>query len=233
MLWPHFTRCAALLIVLAMPQLAAAQQPQLAPPALGVSRGSSPSLSGPWQQTLQAFNQWAAVQQIYTPQQISNMRRQMLEKATGLSPQESEQFRGEVEAKLHVLMSAEARDARKWLTETLAVASDSYAAKVRAGLPDVVHESASQLQADLTAFENREASVKQYQQGMQQMRERQIKAIEDDARQQAEASAQARATNNSNYNPFPGGGTVNAYDRYRSPYRPYYPISPFGNRFWW
>jgi len=124
-----------------------------------------------------------------------------------------------VNAKLHILLSAEARDARKWLTDTLSVASDSYAKKVRAQLPDVANESPRKLQADLDAFEAREANVKQFNQGMQQARQLEVKSIEEDNRRQAEANAQAHV--GTNYSPAYGGTAIGGpgayYPRYRSP----------------
>src|SRR5262245_25435581 len=150
MLTSRFVHLIAVVVILieAGAAIPAAAQPR-------PERGGSParSLSDAWQQTLHGFDEWADVQQIYTPQQVAEMRRKVVDNASSLAPAESDQFRGEINAKLHVLLSAEARDARKWLNETLAVASDSYAKKVRAQLPDVAHESASQLQADLDAFE--------------------------------------------------------------------------------
>jgi hypothetical protein len=210
----------------------AAQPPQWFPPGSNLA-GRSSLVSEPWQQTLRGFDEWSQVQQVYMPQQIAEMRRKILEKASSLSAAESERFRGEINAKLHVLMSAEARDARKWLADTLAVASDSYAEKVRAKLPDITKESARQLQADLDAFEARESNVKQYQQGLQETRKLAVRELEEDARGQAEANAQAHV--GTNFNPAPGGtaiGGPGAYQRYRSPYGPTLPYG-IGFRFWW
>ena len=162
------------------------------------------------------------------------MRGKILDKIVSLPTEDSERFRDEVNAKLHVMMSAEARDARKWLNDTLAVASDSYAAKIRAKLPDVVKESPNELQADLDKFEARESNVKQYEKGMQETRQMQIKSLEEDARRQAAANANARAA--STYNPAPGGATSRAprtYQRYSSPYGPTSPYSiGLGYRYW-
>jgi len=211
---------------------AAAQSPQSPLPRGGATDGSTTAIGGPWQQTLRAFDEWAQIQQTYTAEQITDMRRRMLEKAVSATPAVSEQFRAEINAKLQLLMGAEARDARRWLAATLAVASDSYAQKVRAQLPDVTKDSPAQLQAALDAFEARETTMKQYQQGLDQTRQMQIRAIQDSERRQAEANAQAHV--GSNYNPAPGGapsGVPNANLRYYSPYRPIIPYG-FGLRYW-
>jgi hypothetical protein len=227
----YFALISALLLVSAVATPLAAQPPQSVSPGSSLA-ASSNVLSESWQETLRGFDEWSRVQQVYLPQQIVEMRRKMLDKATSLSPAESERFRGEISAKLHVLMSAEARDARKWLADTLAVASDSYAEKIRAKLPDITKESARQLQADLDAFEARESNVKQYQKGLQETRQMAIRELDEEARRQAESNAQAHV--GTNYNPAPGGAAIGgpgAYGRYVSPYGPTLPYG-FGLRFW-
>jgi len=222
----------AALIAIATAIPTAAQQPRSARPA--DEHVNSPSLSEPWQQTLRDFDEWAQIQRLYTEQQVAEMREKILEKVADLPPEDSDRFRDEVNAKLHVMLSAEARDARKWLTDTLAVASDSYAKKVRAKMPDVVKESSSDLAADLDRFGSRQTNVKQYQQGMQKTREMQIKSLEENARRQAEANAKARE--GSVYNPAPGGASrrePRTIYRYQSPYGPTSPYSiNSAYRFW-
>jgi hypothetical protein len=166
---------------------------------------TAPSPTGPqWAQVLQLFDEWAAVQQIYTPEQVRQWRTQILGKASSLPAPDAAAFAADLSAKLQVMLSAEARDARKWLAETLAVASDSYAKEVKAGLPDPRTMTAGQIQARLDAFENREANVKQVEASLQKTRQMQIKAIEAD--QQAQAAANAAAWQGSDsvgssYNP--------------------------------
>src|SRR4249919_561373 len=108
-----------------------AQQPR------ATRAGNEPSASGnssyasdPWHQTLHDFDEWTQIQRLYSKQQVTEMRGKILDKIVSLPTEDSERFRDEINAKLHVMMSAEARDARKWLNDTLAVASDSYAAKI-------------------------------------------------------------------------------------------------------
>jgi len=73
---------------------------------------------------MQQFDEWAAVQQIYTPDQVRQWRAQILSKASSLPAADGQRFAVDLNAKLQVMLGAEARDARKWLAETLVSALD-------------------------------------------------------------------------------------------------------------
>jgi hypothetical protein len=192
---------------------------------------SPPSASPPsaeWQATLQLFDQWAAVQQTYPPEHVAQMRQQLLDQARTLPAAAASALRETMDAKLHVLLSTEARDARKWLAETLAVAAPAYAKQVRAKIPDYMTESPAQIQAQLDAFEAREANQRQVSTALQKTREMQIKNIEEAERRQAEANLQATA--GGYYNPaYPAGG----YGYYGKPYSYGRYVSPYGPPLGW
>jgi len=211
------------IVLVCAPQLLA--QPPLLKPA-----SAAATADGQWPHVLQLFDEWAAVQQIYTPEQVQQWRAQLISKAATLPPADAAALATSMSAKLQVLLGAEARDARKWLAQTLEVASDSYAAKVRARLPDPRTMTAAQLQARLDEFENREANVKQVVASEQKTRQMQIQAIEDDQRAQAAANAAAWQGNNSLYGSayYPVVPARN-YDRY---YPPAGRNIVFGGFFW-
>jgi LPS O-antigen subunit length determinant protein (WzzB/FepE family) len=137
-----------------------------------------------WMETMRAWNRWLALQKIYDTQQVKKMKRQFDDEVKGLSAKELAQFRDDLRAKVHVLMSAEALDARHWLSETLAVASEKYAKKIRAGLPDVANLSAQELQDQLDRFEERRSQTQQGEVAIQQARRNRVKAVQADLRQQ-------------------------------------------------
>jgi hypothetical protein len=189
-----------------------AQNPQ--PPITGRSGSPGPQ----WTSLLQLFDEWAAVQQLYTPDQVRQWRAQILSKAASLPSADKQQFADDLDAKLHLMLSAEARDARKWLAETLSVASDSYARQVKAGLPDPRTMTAPQLQARLDEFEGREANQKQVEASLQKTRQMQIQAIQAD--QQAQAAANAAAWQGGGGSPYNSGYYPSAnqsYGRYVPP----------------
>ncbi|HEV3003798.1 MAG TPA: hypothetical protein VGX78_05025 [Pirellulales bacterium] len=144
-----------------------------------------------WNETMRAWNHWLAVQKIYDKQQVKKMKQQLDDKVKGLSADELADFHNDLRAKIHVLMSAEALDARHWLSETLAVASQKYAKKVRAGLPDVANLSAQELQDELDRFEERRSQTQQGEVALQQARRNRVKAVQTELRQQHDDSQKA------------------------------------------
>jgi hypothetical protein len=210
---PSLTCGLLLIAVLGVPGRLLAHGP-LSPAPLASSAAPTP----PWDQILQLFDEWAAVQQLYSPAQASQWRAQIMSKAAALPPADAQRLAVDLNAKLHVMLGAEAREARKWLSETLAVASDSYAKQVKAGLPDPRNMTAAQLQARLDEFEGREANMKQFEAGLQSTRQMQVKAIEAGERSQAAANAAAwqggGGYSGSAYNP---GANQRSYGRYYPP----------------
>jgi hypothetical protein len=189
------------------------------------SLAADSAASADWQQTLHTFDEWAAIQKRYDAKQIAAMRQKIADYAASLAPSEGGKLRAEINAKLRILLSTEANAARQWLAETLAVASDSYAQKIEAGLPDVVSSSPQQLAESLRAFEARETNLQQVREGMKDTQQVAIKALDDANRRQVEAAAQARAAASA---PAPANAVVTpvaprTYERYSSPYGPTLP----------
>jgi len=147
--------------------------------------------SSEWRETMRDWEKWLAVQKIYDVQQVKKLKQQLAAKVKRMSAEELGDFLDDMEAKLQILMGAEARDARRWLTETLSVASDKYAKKVRAGLPDVANLSAGELQAELDRFENQRGQTRQSEAAFQRARQDRVKAVQAELRQQHEESERA------------------------------------------
>jgi hypothetical protein len=145
-----------------------------------------------WRETMRAWEAWLAVQRLYDEDQVEELKRQMAAKIERMSAPELEEFLDDFEAKLQILMSAEARDARRWLTETLSVASKKYAKKVRAELPDVANLSAAELKVELDAFESRRVQVRRSEAASQQARQDRTRAVQADLRRQQRDSEKAR-----------------------------------------
>lgn len=168
---------------------------------------------------LRDFDAWARVQTLYEPEQVKKFRARIVEKAGQLSGDDLAAFLADLTDRLHVLTSEEARDARRWLNQTLSVASDSYAKEIRSKLPDVAKLSAGELQEELDDFEARQTSNKQYRAGLEKTRQAQIKNIEQEKRRQEEANDRA-ALSDGNYSPY-SPAAPRTYTPYR---RPVYPV---------
>src|SRR5258708_463646 len=90
---------------------------------LAPSSATSPSAAV--RGVLREFDTWASVQRLYEADQVKKFRAKIVEKAGQLSGDDLQAFLDDLSDRLHVLTSADARDARRWLSQTLAVASDS------------------------------------------------------------------------------------------------------------
>jgi hypothetical protein len=112
-----------------------------------------------WKQTFHDFNEWMSAQVIYDADQIQQVRKRMALGISRMTPAQLERFQSDIQEKLAVLNSAEAKQAGTYLTETFAVASPAYARKVRAKLPDVLTMTAAQINQQLDIFAVKHAAA--------------------------------------------------------------------------
>jgi hypothetical protein len=162
-------------------------------PAESGKAGSS-TAAGPRDAALRAFDAWAARQELYSADSIAAMRSRLLAKFASLSADHETSFSDELLAKIDIFSQTEAYDAEHWLAETLAVASDAYAQKIIARLPDLVDDSPQQVRSKLRAFAVRAINVKQVRQGFDTSRQSAVEVLRQDERRQENINAQLRAS---------------------------------------
>jgi hypothetical protein len=173
--------------------------------------------SDDWRTIMHEFDEWASVQQIYDSTQVARYRQQLVQRESTLRGAQRQDFLDDLSAKLKILSSAEARKAREWLAENLAVASDSYAKKIKSQLPDVARLTASQLQEQLDEFQDRRAQTQAGNAEFSRFREQQVANIQAERRRQeaavAQADARAQSDSYSGYHPGSGGyrGSIRTY----------------------
>src|SRR5947199_7043403 len=88
--------------------------------APAASTYNNASDNDPWNDTLRAFDSWAAEQELYPAHQITQMRERLLAKSSQLSQSEAVQFRDDMNAKIAALNGAESQAAERWIAATLA-----------------------------------------------------------------------------------------------------------------
>jgi hypothetical protein len=145
-----------------------------------------------WQETKRAWDEWLFVQKRYDKQQVEKLKQQLMAKVQRMSPQELDEFMEELQARLHILMGDEARDARRWLADTLSVASEKYAKRVRSGIPNVANLSAAELRTELDQFEQRRGQTREASEGFRKSQQDRVKAVQADLRRQHDDSKAAR-----------------------------------------
>jgi len=154
---------------------------------------ASLSAAEPLTEILQAYDRWATQQELYPPQLIAGFRGGLQNRFKSLPPDDAARLRDEIVAKLNVLGDPKWRDIELWFSESLAVASDSYANKLLAMLPDLVSDSPGETRSKLRAITVRAINLKQAQQGFEQNRQAAVQIARADAHQLAELNAQYRS----------------------------------------
>lgn len=130
---------------------ACGQQAQ-APPAAGRPAAQATIVDSPqWQAARQEFQQWLSVQQVYSEQEIQTMVEDLRLRVAAMSEPERVAFLKEMQARLEVLNSDQARQARAWLNENMARMTPAGQERLRRQIPDVAHMSAGELQQALAA----------------------------------------------------------------------------------
>jgi hypothetical protein len=136
------------------------------------------------------FDQWLSIQKVYSRQQIPGLRAAFRKRINAMTPAELEDFLGQMEAKLAILMSPEAQDARDWI---------GYFASVQAVIPasevkkfDIANMTPAQMEQALREIESRRASRGQASQSFNVMRQQQVEQqLAENQRRQAEQAAAA------------------------------------------
>ena len=148
------------------------------------------------------LEEWASVQQIYDEDHLDKLRRELDKQVSELPIDQLPDVLADLQAKLKILQSQEAQDARKWLDETFAVAAPKYADKIRSELPDIASLSAAQLQLQLDQYSDRIAKRKKQSEDFAKERADVAKRIQDQnvRDQKARFIAGRTSARRSNYN---------------------------------
>jgi hypothetical protein len=144
-----------------------------APPADAAAREQILK-SQAWQQTIQDFEGWLSTQTLYDAQQAKQIRARLEVGISRMTPGQLQWFQGDLQAKLQVLTSDQAKDAESYLSQTLSVASPAYARKIRQKLPDILTATASQVSQQLSSFAAKRQNTIAAQQAFNDNKQQQI-----------------------------------------------------------
>jgi hypothetical protein len=127
-----------------------------------------------WKQTIADFENWLSTQKLYDAQQAKQTQARLEVGISRMTPAQLQYFEKDMQGKLTVLTSDQAREAEEYLSQTLAVASPAYARKIRQKLPDVLTASAGQISQQLAGFAAKRDATAQLQQTFNDSRQQQI-----------------------------------------------------------
>ncbi|MCE9630714.1 MAG: hypothetical protein K8S94_08390 [Planctomycetia bacterium] len=120
-----------------------------------------------WQRAITELGSWLATQTLYTPAEVRRIKVQVNDQVASMSSYELEYLLDSISAKLRLLDTAEARDAKAWLGEYLSAMSDARRAQALRNVPNILDMSADQLWQEIQRIDSLRANLRQRQQGVE------------------------------------------------------------------
>ena len=159
-----------------------------------------------WRRAIFELGEWLSSQQIYTPQEVHNIKADFNKRVAGMSSYELDYLLEDLDAKFKILDTAEAKDARQWVGQYLSVMSDQKRAEALKDVPDVVRMSSSQLQQEIDKIEQQRSTLQQQQAAFNESRQQLVDRAQSARQQTAAASAAAAAQmqSGSSFSPYRG-----------------------------
>jgi hypothetical protein len=112
-----------------------------------------------WRRAVFELEAWLESQPVSTPAQTRAIRADLDRRVADMTSYEVEYLLDTLDAKLRILTSPAARDAREWLGRYLAVMADHKRAEVLAELPNVLDMTTAELVAGLERLQAKRAAV--------------------------------------------------------------------------
>ncbi len=180
-----------------------------------------------WKKVVQEFDQWLAVQVVYTPEQVAQIKAKLAAQVQTMSASELEEFLNQWDAKLKVLLGKDAAEAREWLAQNLQVMADGYRKQFlkQLGITDVTKMTAAQIEEAMERMRADRLALLQQREVFDASRQQQVRMAQE--MEAASNTARQEAANNQ----------AAQYPTYQSQYSPrrydYAPRPPLLPVFWW
>jgi hypothetical protein len=160
-----------------------------------------------WRRAIFELGEWLSSQQIYTPAQVNQIKVDFNRRVAGMSSFELQYLLDDLDSKLEIIDTPEAREVRAWVGQYLSVMSDQKRAEVLRDVPNVVAMSAGQLQQEIVTLEQRRDAIRQRQAGFERSRDTMVQLAGDARKETAAASRAAMAQARASFSPYRSGGT--------------------------
>jgi hypothetical protein len=182
-----------------------------------------------WQRTIAELGSWLATQSVYTPSEVRRIKVQFNDRVAAMSSYELEYLLDSISAKLRLLDTADARDAKAWLGEYLSAMSDARRAQAMRDVPNILDMSADQLWREIQRIDSLRGALRQRQQGVES-RQATMAARANAGREATSAASRAAAARQRTapaHSPYrTGGGSAPFSDAQRR--RPSVGVGPLG-----
>lgn len=173
-----------------------------------------------WQRAVAEFGGWLATQTVYPPSDVRRIKLQFNERVAAMSSYEIEYLLDSLSAKLELLDTPEARDAKAWLGEYLFAMSDARRAAELRTIPNLLDMNAAQLWQEIQRIDRLRATLQQRQQNVDARQEvlAERAAAKRSATAAAAQAAAARLRSAPAHSPYrQGGGSPPFSDVQRRP----------------
>lgn len=171
-----------------------------------------------WRSAVHGFKEWLSVQQFYSKEQAQTLTADFDAKVATMSASQLQDMLDDMEAKLNVLFSPEAEEARAWLSNYLSAYNQHGIEKIRNKLPDIAHMTAAQMRQELLRLEQDQQQNRRATQETRRLRDQQVQAFSK--ARQADQAASERALDRAVYS---GRTAQPAYRSHYAPRRNYNP----------
>lgn len=158
----------------AQPTTAKAESPPAAKPAQSATAAAkgyptkAEIINSPqFRRAIFEFNEWLTAQPIYTPQQVAQIKDQFNHRVAEMNAEELTYLLNDLEAKMQLINTPEAREARAWMAQYLSVMSDRKRAEVLKDVPNVATMTAAQLSAELSKIQEKRSVLSSEQAAFQ------------------------------------------------------------------
>ncbi|MFM9057593.1 MAG: hypothetical protein ACKOSQ_00430 [Planctomycetaceae bacterium] len=173
-----------------------------------------------WQSAIAEFGGWLAAQTIYTPAEVRGIKNRFNDRVAAMSSYELEYLLDSLTAKLDLLGTPEAQDAKAWLGEYLFAMSDVRRAEELRKLPNLLDMNAAQLWQEIQRIDRLRGTLRQRQENVVARQEVLVEraAAKRQATAAASQAAAARARSAPAHSPYrQGGGSPPFADVQRQP----------------
>ena len=182
-----------------------------------------------WQRAVAELGAWLSTQNLYSPSEVRQIKMQFNDRVDSMTSYELEYLLESMTAKLKLLDTPEARDAKAWLGEYLSAMSDGRRAQALRDVPNLLEMNAAQLWQEIQRIDAKRSALRQRQQGVEArqgaMVERAAAARRATSSASREAAARARAA--PSHSPYRSGGGSPPFSDI-APRRATINVGPFG-----
>jgi len=123
-----------------------------------------------WQRAIAELGTWLSTQTVYKPVEVRRIKVRFNERVAAMSSYDLEYLLESISAKLDVLDTPQARDAKTWLGEYLSAMSDGRRAQELRNVPNILEMDAAQLWQEIQRIDQKRATLQQRQQGVESRR---------------------------------------------------------------